>query len=507
MNFGGHTLSEEQQACLMHASELTASDLLLIEAGAGSSKTFTLNAISQLVYGTMKGIYLAFNNDIVAEVKAVFPAGTDVTTTHGLAYRYVGRHYEARLRNAMTLKMFIRLFNVQAAMGVDAPTIARLAMRTVQAFCVSADSSLTVHHTSKRGSVAHIREQVLFYAKRYWNAMSSSHGTVPVFDDVYLKLFALALQSGSVSISYDFAFLDEAQDSVPVVRQIFHYIRSPRKTAVGDHFQSIYQWRYAINAMANFNETRRATLSTSYRYGDNIARLSNAFLKFYQGANTKFKGAGTTHIIHKQNGAALHFDNQLVICRTNSSLFELMMEYHHRGHRPTFRKQGEVPIDLLTEMNSFRKGNNVTHPQLKDFQSFTELQDNIDMGLFGELKPFVNVLNDYGFDELSNTMRVMASRASEDYDVVLASAHATKGIEANNVVLHSDFDRFVHRDSKSIVAESNLVYVAMTRVKKNLDISRCRCLQRVYEDISHAATGNVNSKRQKFLEIFGERTA
>lgn len=255
MKFRGNTLSDEQEHCLGEYSGLANGELLRIEAGAGASKTFTLNAIATLLSANQSGLYLAYNTEIVAEVKSVFPAYVDVCTVHGLAYRYIGRHFESRLRDTITLGMFVRTFGVKPEYGYESNQLAYYAIKTAERFCVSADVSLGLHHARGGEVSTQAADLVLFYAKRYWNAMTSATEQVPIFHDVYLKMFALALCSGRLHVDYQFALLDEGQDSVAVVRQIFHYINAAKKVVVGDRFQSIYQWRYAIDALISSQRT------------------------------------------------------------------------------------------------------------------------------------------------------------------------------------------------------------------------------------------------------------
>lgn len=505
MKFRGNTLSDEQEHCLGEYSGLANGELLRIEAGAGASKTFTLNAIATLLSANQSGLYLAYNTEIVAEVKSVFPAYVDVCTVHGLAYRYIGRHFESRLRDTITLGMFVRTFGVNPEYGYESSQLAYHAIKTVERFCVSADISLGLHHARGGEVSTQAADLVLFYAKRYWNAMTSATEQVPIFHDVYLKMFALALCRGRLSVDYQFALLDEGQDSVAVVRQIFHYINAAKKVVVGDRFQSIYQWRYAIDALEQFSAHRSGQLTTSYRFGDNVAQLANATLRHYQNADTHFVGAGHTDIVFDRNVLAEPVGKKLVICRTNSSLFEVMMEHVSLGMQPGLRKSGELPANLLHDIQLLKNGQAAHDRRFNGIRSFDELQSNIDMGLFSELKPLVRVVDKYGYDCVVNAMQKLAPHSESN--IVLSTPHAAKGLECDTVVIHSDFDQRLHGGCDNIAEESNLLYVALTRVKKQLDITRCTSLTRIYERTRHQGATQVNSKRNKFLSLFGDRSA
>ncbi|AJT61699.1 hypothetical protein T261_0006 [Streptomyces lydicus] len=79
-------------------------------------------------------------------------------------------------------------------------------------------------------------------------------------------------------IAADFLLLDEAQDTNPVVEQIFNNQRAHAQLVmVGDSAQAIYQWRGAKDVMTTFDGTHLA-LSHSFRFGPRLAHEANRWL-------------------------------------------------------------------------------------------------------------------------------------------------------------------------------------------------------------------------------------
>jgi superfamily I DNA/RNA helicase len=71
----------------------------------------------------------------------------------------------------------------------------------------------------------------------------------------------------------------------------------------------------------------------------------------------------------------------------------------------------------------------------------------------------------------NSAMFVKESKA----DLVLSTAHKSKGREWNCVKLENDF---LYRESKNYSPEeSNLLYVAATRAQHVLDITECEAIQ------------------------------
>lgn len=70
VSFNGKTLTEEQCSILEQAA---TGKSLIINAFAGTGKTFTLRALASKPLADKKGLYLAFNRKIVDDATTVFP--------------------------------------------------------------------------------------------------------------------------------------------------------------------------------------------------------------------------------------------------------------------------------------------------------------------------------------------------------------------------------------------------------------------------------------------------
>src|SRR6516225_8095891 len=68
---------------------------LVIQAGAGTGKTSTLEMIARVL--TKKAIYIAYNKSIATEAATRFPDHVTCKTSHSLAFGAVGRKYAKRL--------------------------------------------------------------------------------------------------------------------------------------------------------------------------------------------------------------------------------------------------------------------------------------------------------------------------------------------------------------------------------------------------------------------------
>ncbi len=95
--------------------------------------------------------------------------------------------------------------------------------------------------------------------------------------DVYLKLWAL----GRPKLATDVVLLYEAQDTNDVLARVLLDQEHAQRIAVGDSAQQIYEWRGAKDALSTFERELGAevrTLSQSFRFGQSIADVANAWL-------------------------------------------------------------------------------------------------------------------------------------------------------------------------------------------------------------------------------------
>ncbi|MDU9557910.1 3'-5' exonuclease, partial [Escherichia coli] len=73
------------------------------------------------------------------------------------------------------------------------------------------------------------------------------------------------------------------------------------------------------------------------------------------------------------------------------------------------------------------------------------------------------------------TMRSNEAKTEAEADLVVTTAHTSKGLEWNNVILNDDFASILEaidmkKPKATIIDEMNLIYVAITRAKDRLSI-------------------------------------
>ncbi|QXQ94872.1 UvrD-helicase domain-containing protein [Streptomyces sp. WY228] len=469
--------TDEQTAA---ADRFHAGDHLALQAGAGTGKTSTL---ALLAHGTRRrGRYIAYNRAIAQEAATRFPATVTCKTAHALAYAAVGHRYRARLNSprqpswktghhlgiTKTLRIGDRDLSPRA--------LSYATLRTVTRFCHSADPALTAHHVPRLRNLEdadHHRELtalVMPFAHKAWADLQNPDAGAVRFDhDHYLKIWALT----EPRIPADFLLLDEAQDTNPVVEQVFNAQRNHAQLVmVGDSAQAIYQWRGARDIMTAFNGTE-LTLSRSFRFGPSLAAEANRWLSI---AAAPLRLAGTD-TIPTTLGPVDQPD--AILCRTNVGAMREVMQLLDTDHRVALTGGGESLRALARAADDLRAGRRTFHPELLLFPTWGDLQDYAANDPAGrDLQPLVDLVDTHGPDAILNAVHRLTPENTAD--VTVSTAHKSKGREWASVKIADDFTPPRDTEKKDEhgrpvpepvdEAEARLAYVAVTRARQRLDL-------------------------------------
>ena len=161
-------------------------------------------------------------------------------------------------------------------------------------------------------------------------------------------------------------------------------------------------------------------------------------------------------------------------------------------------------IKLIDEAQKLYLNQPVKSGVLKLFDSWSEFEAFATSGDGGEYKSFVDAVLSHGFDAIKKVIENSLDTDIEDAERLFSTAHACKGIEHNHVVLHSDFDKFIEKSlSSALEQEINLLYVALTRAIKTLDISRCKTLTKLLTKNDERVNSKAMDMKRRELASLG----
>lgn len=479
----------EQQDCV--DATLTGESVAIV-ARAGTGKTSTLIQAAHANAGRF-GAYVVFNKDNATEAKTRFPGTVKVGTAHSFAYARKAIPFKHKLSSSaprVTNTQLAEMLGLQGMMFdnpvtrepklLSASFLASHLKDALSNFCQSADQVPAAAHFSpilgldddgkssngrgKRGpNNRALAESLLPVLRRAWERTIDPGSAMPFTHDVYLKLWQL---DPSPTINADYIMLDEAQDANPVMLDILRRQKG-QLILVGDQHQQIYSWRGAINAMESVPVKHRCHLTQSFRFGPAIAEQANEVLI----------SLGETHLIRGTNtirssvGYAKNPD--AILLRTNAEAVRLAIREVAAGRRPCVTRDCEDVIRFARAADELRMTGKTNFPQLAAFKTWEEVQDYADSDAGGELKSSVKLVDEFGADQITYALS-RCVKEEQNPDVILSTAHKSKGREWNDVKIGTDFkDPDAENYSQE---ESRLLYVALTRAKSRLDPTGCEAL-------------------------------
>ena len=489
---------------------------IAINAVAGSGKTFTIiQACKQLNESEKDVIFLAFNKLIVEELKVKLKDYAYVSTLHAF-----GLHILRRLYNQPQYKMYIKVdsWKYQKYVKEHIFELSRLITPTTDAakvfgFCCNVDKLYAL----ARVNLIQYNENDLSELRM----LCDEHNLLTLFDEVevcnellkdaykmpndlvidYTDMVVLPLFHKEYIPTYKYVFIDECQDLNTAQRELMLCVaKNGRFIAVGDRNQAINGFAGAdcssFDKIAEQDNTIELPLSVNYRCGKNMVNLAQAIVPQIQA----HKGAINGNIAHvTQLSKELFQENDMVLCRTSAPLVGLCMKLIESGITAVVKGKdiGQDLKMLIADANT---------SSIQDLLVYLELQKKKMIDIIKEQRKcsdadaknstrYINLEDRCKCIEnicqhsiknvrhLKSYIEMMFSDEKVENAVMLSTAHKSKGLEANRVLILLPNKlplKYPNQKHWQEVQEMNLKYVALTRAKKELvfiDIEEKRLLK------------------------------
>lgn len=447
-----------------------ASQNLAVNAYAGTGKTSTLVGLVEAV-PHKRFLYVVFNRAIKLEAEKKFPKNCKVSTLHSLAYTHFAReYYREALQPRLSLRWrnfdYIKHYEVVKQHYNSASFLCFAAKTTMNRFKNSAAEEITKYHFSKEHQkeiTPREEDYVVDLARKMWVEELDKTTKTPITHDTYLKAYQLSKPQIS---NYEIVLLDEAQDTNPVAESIIASF-GKQTVLVGDSFQAIYKWRGAVNTLKRYKEAGTPTLwlTQSFRFGTEIAKMATTILKVIDLQTPTVLGNPE---LHSSIGELNKNKQYTMLFRTNASLaseaLDLLEEkkdiYIEGGVKQLCDDLGDLYLLSIGDRTSGKSD------KYRPFKLIEEVQEEALHSK--DIKKDLKFIDTYGKDvpELLELLRTsVRTRRAKSVDVILSTAHKAKGLEWEQVLIARDFEFLPSED------EWNLVYVAITRAQKVLEVN------------------------------------
>lgn len=302
-----------------------------------------------------------------------------------------------------------------------------------------------------------IARSVLQDAQSLWDKQSSAHSTLPINHDCYLKIWQLS----NPTITTPVIFIDESQDLDPVMLSVLRKQKA-QKIWVGDRYQQIYAWRGAVNAMEKVADVQEFYLTETYRFDSLISGFANTVLSKLGEVKTI-----KSHVARESEKVV----TTAYIARYNRTLIDIAIEQAEKGS--AFNFKGFDSGKLLNHCRSIIDLYNHQKPFMDMyavFNSIEELEAYLDEEHDDNMRKALSFCINANFrrEVIRRRLAAIDRFNQQEAPLILITAHQSKGLEWDKVVLAEDFESAILKESAS--SEWNLLYVAITRAKQSLSL-------------------------------------
>jgi len=501
---------------------LGTTNTLRIMAYAGTGKTTTLVEMCAR-NPKLQFLLVVFNRSVRDHSVKVFPRNVIVKTANQLSWKYT-TDTEGRDRiNPWSMKYTDLIYNDILPFRKDYGGFslyhwAAMVMNTLTAFYNSDSDGIELKHSPSQWQTTKVgppkpvderkRRMLVTDATEVWDTLRQGRNRKVKYDyDSSMKAFQLSgpdLQMWAGR--HDILLIDEAQDMNPTMLDVCLKQNTP-KIVVGDPYQQIYSFRGAVNALEMVKDhpdtkvTKNLYLTQSFRFGAEIGFLANCCLdtivrKPGEEGPMLVASAKQDSITARANPR----QKEAVLARTNLGLFEKMVDLVCRPdaeNRPNFafptdpsNNPDPMGWNLLVDLAYFKAGklhemsgkaqNNPNYKNKTWEQYKKQVQDGRDMETLAK----ITIVDKFGekIPEYVDIFRwqVRPSMGEACVKYVFSTVHKFKGLECDTVRLLDDFfysglprerpGLWHETDERGgqVEDEYNLLYVALTRAKRNL---------------------------------------
>lgn len=471
----------------------------VISAYAGAGKSFTILNAMKLIPSKEKAIFIAFNKSIADELneKLKSQPNASACTSHSLGYKMIRRNLGSNItideykyrsyvkNNIVELSGFeegeVNINKNQTTEYID--NITQLIDYSRLFLCYTVED---IDNIAKRYDIPIIANECEVTLKCLeWGKNNTS--SIDYADMLWLPT-ALDLQP--MGMTYDWVFVDEAQDSSKATISLFKKCVKEygRWICVGDEKQTVNL--FAGSCEENFNQlcnepnTQVFKLPISYRCGRQIIKAAQSIVPDILPKSDAIDGEvkENCHLRDLKDG-------DMVLARSKAPLLTIYSKLIKKGISCYIKgiDIGTNLIGLLDEVKGTKLNKSLSEDgvfvQLYDrlFNERNKLVLNrgldIDDATLSsyilEKYDVIKALDVIAYDvktksDLKNKIREIFKEDSKG--VCISTIHKSKGLEADNVyiVCHSSMpSKNCHHEWEKI-QEKNLVYVAYTRAKKVL---------------------------------------
>ena len=309
-----------------------------------------------------------------------------------------------------------------------------------------------------------LSQKLLSSASNLWNNIVDQDSNCAINFDAYLKMWQLSQPKLQAEVIY----VDEAQDLDPVMLDVLKNQKA-QMIWLGDAYQQIYAWRGAINALDNLDNCLKYELTETFRFSASIASFANMALNMLgESRQIKSNKVQDTNKLGKE----------AIIARKNGTLFDMALLLAQQSRHFAWADTSFKPDSLISHCQELIKidaGRTAFMDMYKEFTSIDEIEAFLEEENNDTIAKPLALCKRFNFNitQIKAAVQLISSFVDPNANIVLTTAHKSKGQEWDKVTLTDDFIDAIEREERSAsgtMHEWNLLYVALTRAKKDLSL-------------------------------------
>jgi DNA helicase-2/ATP-dependent DNA helicase PcrA len=452
----------------------------VINAVAGSGKTFTIvNALS-LIPTDKKVLFLAFNKHIVTELQGRLKgiSNVEVATLHSFGNRVVKNSLKAFM-NADKVKNYID--NQIPYWNVSEFAIEGFANRVKKLVELAKLSLVNSEPELFKLAFKHEIETYSNEIERALQTLEATDRNNRSFDFTDMIYFPIRFNLNCPQ--YDFVFVDECQDLSSCQQELMKKSLKPngRFIAVGDPNQCIYGFAGSdtdsFNKLLNLPNTIQLPLSLTYRCSKKVTELAQSIVPKIQAIENAPEG------LVRFNGKVTEMQSEdLVLCRMNAPLINLCIKLL-KNNIKAFVKGKDIGLNLINMLKRTKKSKvadaltilwnertKLIEKLVRKGMSQTDAENSNFVITYCDKVEAIEALSENAESVIEVINRINSIFADESIGVCLSTIHKAKGLEANKVFIIEPqcLPAPWVKQEWEIEQENNLAYVAYTRAKNEL---------------------------------------